>query len=72
MSNITIDEVSRVVGPIVRKYDWRVSEIKDGVRLTVSDGQAEAGVDITTGEDIESEAKRLIEEVDKHNYTVIG
>ena len=72
MSQITVEEVNKVVTPLIRKYDWKTELMEDGVKLTVTDGQAEASVDITTGEDIESEAMRLIKEVDNHNYTVIG
>ena len=69
---MTIEEVNKVATPLIRKYDWRTEEIEDGVKLTVTDGQEDASVDITTGEDIESEIDRLIEAVDNHNYTVIG
>lgn len=72
MSNISIEEVNRIATPLIRKYDWRTEEIEDGVKLTVTDGQEDASVDITTGENIESEIDRLIEAVDNHNYTVIG
>lgn len=67
-----IEEVNAVATPLIRKYDWSTEEIEDGVRLTVTDGQEDASVDITTGEDIESEIQRLIKSVDEHNYVVIG
>lgn len=70
--SISIEEVNKIATPIIRKYDWKTEEIEDGVRLTVTDGQEDASVDITTGEDIESEIDRLIEQVDNHNYVVIG
>ena len=69
---MTIETVNSVAAPLIRKYDWSTEEIEDGVRLTVTDGQADASVDITTGEDIESEIKRLIKEVDAHNYVTLG
>ena len=65
---MTTEEVSRVVAPLIRKYDWSVQQLGYGVRLTVTDGLKKASVDITGGEDIESEANRLIEAVDKHEY----
>jgi len=70
--SISLEEVNRIATPLIRKYDWRTEEIEDGVKLTVTDGQEEASVNITTGEDIESEIDRLIAAVDKHEYTVIG
>lgn len=70
--SISLEEVNRLASPLIRKYDWSTQEIENGVKLTVTDGQASASVDITTGEDIESEIKRLIKSVDEHNYTVIG
>jgi len=69
---MNIDEINHTVSGLIRKYDWKTEEIEDGVRLTITDGQENASVDITTGEDITSEVNRLIEQVDKHNYTVIG
>lgn len=72
MSEITREEVEKIATPLIRKYDWWVTDIEGGVKLTVSDGQEDASVDITTGEDIESEIDRLIEAVDNHEYTVIG
>lgn len=69
---MTIEEVNAIASPMIRKYDWRTAEIEGGVRLTVTDGLEEASVDITTGENIESEIRRLIKAVDEHNYTVIG
>ena len=65
---MTTEEVSRVVAPLIRKYDWSVHQLGYGVRLTVTYGLKKASVDITGGEDIESEANRLIEAVDKHEY----
>ena len=65
---MTTEEVSRVVAPLIRKYDWSVQQLGYGVRLNVTDGLKKASVDITGGEDIESEANRLIEAVDKHEY----
>ena len=65
---VSIEEVSKVVSPLIRKYDWSVQQLGYGVRLTVTDGLKKASVDITGGEDIESEANRLIEAVDKHEY----
>ena len=70
--SISLEEVNAIATPLIRKYDWSTEPIEDGVRLTVTDGQEDASVDITTGEDIESEIDRLIEAVDKHEYTVIG
>ena len=58
---MTTEEVSRVVAPLIRKYDWSVQQLGYGVRLNVTDGSKQASVDITGGEDIESEANRLIE-----------
>jgi len=69
---ITQDEVQHLASPLIRKYDWSTEDIEDGVRLTVTDGQEQASTDITTGEDIEAEIKKLIEAVDAHNYTIIG
>ena len=69
---ITVEEVTAIVAPLARKYDWSTFIIEDGVRLTINDGQEYASVDITTGEDIEGEVNRLIEAVDNHEYTVIG
>lgn len=71
-NNITIEEVNEIATPLIRKYDWRTEEIEEGIRLIVTDGQVDASVEITTGEDIESEINRLIQEVDAHEYTVIG
>ena len=65
---MTTEEVSRVVTPLIRKYDWSVQQLGYGVRLNVTDGVKQASVDITGGEDIESEANRLIEAVDKHKF----
>ena len=65
---MTTEEVSRVVTPLIRKYDWSVQQLGYGVRLNVTDGVKQASVDITGGEDIESEANRLIEAVDKHEF----
>lgn len=65
---MTTEEVSRVVTPLIRKYDWSVQQLGYGVRLTVTDGLKKASVDITGGEDIEAEANRLIEAVDKHEF----
>lgn len=65
---MTTEEVSKAVTPLIRKYDWSVQQLGYGVRLTVTDGLKKASVDITGGEDIESEANRLIEAVDKHEY----
>ena len=65
---MTTEEVSHVVTPLIRKYDWSVQQLGYGVRLTVTDGVKQASVDITGGEDIESEANRLIEAVDQHEY----
>ena len=65
---MTTEEVSKVVTPLIRKYDWSVQQLGYGVRLTVTDGLKKASVDITGGEDIEAEANRLIEAVDKHEY----
>ena len=72
MTQITREEVDKIATPLIRKYDWHTTDIEDGVRLTVTDGQEDASVDITTGENIESEINRLIDAVDNHNYTVIG
>lgn len=69
---MSIEEVNAVASPMIRKYDWHTQQIDNGVRLTVTDGLESASVDITTGEDIKSEIKRLIESVDNHNYSVIG
>ena len=65
---MTTEEVSRVVAPLIRKYDWSVQQLGYGVRLTVTDGLKKASADITGGEDIEAECMRLIEAVDKHEY----
>ena len=65
---MTAEEVSKVVTPLIRKYDWSVQQLGYGVRLNVTDGVKQASVDITGGEDIEAEANRLIEAVDKHEY----
>ena len=65
---VSIEEVSKAVAPIIRKYDWSVQQLGYGVRLNVTDGVKQASVDITGGEDIEAEANRLIEAVDKHKF----
>ncbi len=65
---LTEQEVQQIVTPIIRKYDWRTEQYGYGVKLIVTDGVKEASVDITGGEDIEAEANRLIEVVDKHEY----
>lgn len=65
---MTTEEVSRVVSPLIRKYDWSVQQLGYGVRLNVTDGFKQASVDITGCEDIESEANRLIEAVDRHEF----
>jgi len=72
MGIITKEAVEAIATRLVRKYDWTVQDIENGVRITVTDNQEHASVDITTDEDIESEIARLIEQVDNHNYTVIG
>jgi hypothetical protein len=72
MGIITKEEVEAIATPLIRKYDWHVEDIENGVRLTVTDNQENASVDITTDENIKSEINRLIEQVDNHNYTVIG
>lgn len=67
------EEVDVIANRNIRKYDWRTEQVDDNtVRLTVTDGNKDASVDITTGEDITGEIDRLIEAVDKHEYTVIG
>lgn len=67
------ENVDIVAGTLIRKYDWRSEQVNDEtVRLTVTDGQEEASVDITTYEDIAGEIDRLIKAVDAHEYTVIG
>lgn len=71
-NNITLQEVNEIATGLIRKYDWSTEEIKDGVRLTVTDGNAEASEDITTGENIEEEISKLIKAVDEHEYTIIG
>lgn len=65
---ITLDEVNHIVSPLIRKYDWYTEQVGYGVKLIVTDGDKRASVVITEGEDIESEAKRLIDAVDKHQY----
>ena len=65
---VSIEEVSKVVTPLIRKYDWNVQQLGYGVRLNVTDGVKQTSVDITGCEDIESEANRLIEAVDKHKF----
>lgn len=65
---ITLDEVNHAVTPLIRKYDWETEQYGYGVKLTVTDGDKKASVVITEGEDIESEANRLIEAVDNHKY----
>lgn len=62
------EEIDAQVSGLIRKYDWYTTTLYNGVKLTVSDGEGEASVNITTGEDVESEVNRLIAEVDKHNY----
>lgn len=62
------EQVVNIVSPLIRKYDWNVEDIKDGVKLTVTDGEGTASVNITGTEDIRSEAMRLLHEVDNHNY----
>jgi len=69
---MTVQEVNTVASGLIRKYDWHTAEIDNGVRLTVTDNQENASVDITAGEDIAGEINKLIEQVDAHNYTVIG
>lgn len=66
------EEVLKTANRLIRKYDWYVSDINNGYRLTVTDGVEDASVDITTGEDIEAEIKRLIEAVDEHKYPKLG
>lgn len=63
-----VEQVNAVVTPLIRKYDWSTFQLGYGVRLTVTDGLKKASVDILGGEDIEAEAMRLIEAVDKHEY----
>lgn len=65
---MTEEEVQKVATPLIRKYDWRTQVIGYGVKLIVTDGEKEASVVITTGENIESEIDRLIEAVDAHEY----
>lgn len=68
-----IDEVNAIASPMIRKYDWYTSQVAhDNVRLTVTDGLHKASVDITTGENIKAEIKRLIEAVDNQEYTVLS
>lgn len=62
-------QVIDIVSPLIRKYDWNVEDIKDGVKLIVTDGKSEASVNITGTEDIRSEAMRLLHEVDNHIYS---
>lgn len=69
---MTIEEVNAVANGLIRKYDWSTEQIEGAVRLTVTDNQADASVDITTGQDIESEISKLVHAVDNHKYTVIG
>lgn len=69
---MNIDEVNKVANSRIRKYDWSTQDIDNGVRLTVTDGRQNASVDITTGENIQSEIDRLITEVDNHNYRVLS
>lgn len=65
---ITVHEVNEVATKLIRKYDWYTEQVGYGVKLIVTDGDKRASVVITEGEDIEAEAKRLIESVDKHEY----
>lgn len=69
---MSIDEVNEIASPLIRKYNWRTRQEGNAVILTVTDGNAESNVEITTGEDIESEIKYLIKAVDAHQYTTIG
>lgn len=72
VKNISEKEVQEIATKLIRKYDWSTKVIEDGVQLEVNDGQHGACVDITTGEDIESEIQRLIKAVDELDYVVIG
>ena len=66
-----LSEVNQVATSRIRKYDWTTKEYEDGsIRITVTDGQEDASVVITTDENIESEIDRLIKAVDKHEYEV--
>ena len=66
-----LSEVNQIATSRIRKYDWHTKEYEDGsIRLTVTDGEADASVVITKEESIESEIDRLIEAVDKHEYEV--
>ena len=62
------EEIEHKVSAIVRKYNWIVEEHPKGYKLIVTDGEADASVIIESDESIEAEAKRLIKEVDKHNF----
>lgn len=65
---MTENQVQEVASSLIRKYDWSTETVGYGVKLTVTDGEKEASVVITTGEDIEAEITRLIAAVDAHEY----
>lgn len=65
---MNINEVTQIANNKIRKYDWYTQQVGDTVRLSVTDGEKVASVDITTGEDINAEIERLIEAVDSHEY----
>lgn len=65
---INQQDVDVIANALIRKYDWRTEQLGYGIRITVNDGAKFASVDITTGENIESEIKRAIEAVDAHEY----
>lgn len=63
-----IEQVEAIATPLIRKYDWHTEQLGYGVRLTVTDGLKKASIEVTKGEDIEEEIKRLIDAVDAHEY----
>lgn len=65
---MNIDEVNRVCNGLIRKYDWRTDQLGNGVRITITDGEKQVTVKVTTGENIESEVQRAIDAVDAHEY----
>lgn len=65
---MNINEVNTIANAAIRKYDWNTQVIARGVKLTVNDGSKYASVEITTGENIQDEIKRVVAAVDAHEY----
>ncbi len=70
------EQVEALASPLIRKYDWKVTEIEGGVKLTVNDGKKTSSLkfikDMSTTladeQKAEVDIQALIDKVDKHQF----